>query len=321
MKNVNQLILIICLLINSISYSQINVGSNEIVQFNPGKFDPEDLEKLKASKTLFVYRETDNIQELKKAIQEVWTLTEISFIPHSDLTKKDFQNASIFSISGFNTVYKPFNRTYDNTHVYLSLWMNVENAKGKKVSKTFCRIELHPTPKDYHAISDMNDNKVMDYLYTSAKLENWNSGFLKNYLQLVNDHLKTGTTRWLFLGDKKPELKSLTTATLYVPDYILTKFEAFKKEHKNTLDKEEIFGDHPYKYEIVSANDLSNKIMTSEAPIYYLTYVKSGTDLFLSIVNSRTGSIVYSSYKPSSYNVSSLHFKLIASAIKSQSEK
>ena len=71
----------------NISNSQVNVGSIEYVKLKPGVFESEDLLKLKSSKTIFIYRLNDNLEELKRAINEIWTITEISFIPFSEIDK------------------------------------------------------------------------------------------------------------------------------------------------------------------------------------------------------------------------------------------
>jgi hypothetical protein len=307
---------------NNISNSQVNVGSIEYVKLKPGVFESEDLLKLKSSKTIFIYRLNDNLEELKRAINEIWTITEISFIPFSEIDKIDFQNSSIFSLSGLNTEVRSVNSNlnYDNSHIYLNLWMYNKNKKGKNVKKTFSRIELHPTFIDYSFVTSNKDNntKVAEYLYTKATLKNWNVGFLKNYLQNVNDLIEEGSNRWLYQSDNKnQELKKLAKTTLYIPEYVLTKFNKFTGDESEKMDQNKLFNNYPYKYKVISAEDISLKITESEEPIYYLVYVKSSTDKYVSIVYSKTGSIIYNSYKTTSYNISKSDIKSIASSINS----
>lgn len=306
----------------NISNSQVNVGSIEYVKLKPGVFESEDLLKLKSSKTIFIYRLNDNLEELKRAINEIWTITEISFIPFSEIDKIDFQNSSIFSLSGLNTEVRSVNSNlnYDNSHIYLNLWMYNKNKKGQNVKKTFSRIELHPTFIDYSFVTSNKDNntKVAEYLYTKATLKNWNVGFLKNYLQNVNDLIEEGSNRWLYQSDNKnQELKKLAKTTLYIPEYVLTKFNKFTGDESEKMDQNKLFNNYPYKYKVISAADISLKITESEEPIYYLVYVKSSTDKYVSIVNSKTGTIIYSSYKTTSYNISKSDIKSIASSINS----
>ncbi|MCB0452076.1 MAG: hypothetical protein KDC94_04145 [Aequorivita sp.] len=45
--------------------------------------------------------------------------------------------------------------------------------------------------------------------------------------------------------------------------------------------------------------------------ILYLSYIRSNTDKFISIVNSKTGDVIYSLYRPMSYNFSDKDMKII----------
>jgi hypothetical protein len=77
---------------------------------------------------------------------------------------------------------------------------------------------------------------------------------------------------------------------------------------------------YDYRYKIVSAKELSQKILESEDPVYFLVYVKSSTDKFIAIYNSENGDILYSNWKGASYNVKSSDFKDISKTIRSQSK-
>jgi len=50
---------------------------------------------------------------------------------------------------------------------------------------------------------------------------------------------------------------------------------------------------------------LNSKILSEKNAFYYVQYVKSSTDKFVSVINSSTGEIVYSVYTPVSYNIKS----------------
>lgn len=299
-------------------HAQIGVGPIELVKKKSGEFSNEVIRKLKASKTVFIYRETDDLKKLKKAIQEVWNITEISFLPYSKISMIDLEKTSIFSIRGVNT--NIWNITsgmnYDNTHIYLSLWMIGENKKGKKIHESFCRIELHPTFIDYMTITRSNSEESLTYLYNEALLKNWNVGFIKNYLKNVNDLLTNESERWLYLSENEnKEIKHLKTKTLYIPEYAMTEFNKFTGDESKKLDVGKILKPYPYKYKIIARDVLSEKIIESSEPFYYMVFIKSSTDKYITIYNSETGAIIYNKYKPSSYNLKASDFKDINKAI------
>lgn len=307
------LLFVVCLV-----QAQVGVGPIEMVKLKPGKFSKEDISKLKASKTVFVYRENDDLEALQKAIKEVWTITEISFVPFSEMKKIDLKNSSIFSIAGVNTNVTRMSSgmNYDNTHIYLSLWMLGKSKKGKKVKKSYCRIELHPTFRDYSMVTGPRNKDGLNYLYEEGTLKNWTVGFLKNYLKNVNDLLLEQEERWLYKSGKDNEVKKLKGKTLYIVDYAMVKFNKFTGDESKRLKEQKIFKSYPHKYQIIDREELSKKILESEKSFYYMVYVKSSTDKYIYVFNSKTGAIVYSKYKGASYNLKDSDLKDLAKAIK-----
>jgi hypothetical protein len=71
------------------------------------------------------------------------------------------------------------------------------------------------------------------------------------------------------------------------------------KQHK----EEDLFEDYKLKYQLVSTKKLNDNIVNDPSGFYYLLYVKSSTDKFVSVINSRTGEIIYSDYTPVKYNL------------------
>lgn len=288
------------------------------MKLNSGTFDKEDLEILKSTKTVFLYRADDDVEALEEAIQSVWTYTEISFIPYNEYKSIDFDNTSVFSISGINTntMNTSSGMNYDNTKVYLNLWMMVTNKKGKQEKKSFCRIELHPTFKDYSYFTSGKKNNAFEYAYTNATLKNWKPVFLKAYLKNVNDLLTNQTERWLYANDQTDELKKLAKNTLYIPDYLFVKFNAMTGDESSRLNVDKIMKSYPFKYEVMSADELSEKALKSSEPMYFIVYVKSSTDKYLAVYNSETGDMLYGTYKGVSYNVKKSDFKNLAQQIR-----
>lgn len=313
------LMVITALTIGSSIQAQIGVGPIELVKMKAGEFSEEAISKLKASKTVFIYRESDNIEELKKAVQEVWEITEISFQPYSKLNTINLKNTSVFSIGGVNTkTWKFSGMNYDNTHLYLSLWMQGKNKKGKKIKNSYCRIELHPSYVDYANVTNAKSKDALDYIYNEGQLKNWNVGFIKNYLKNVNDLLTAEVERWLYLTEtENTELKNLTNKVLYIPEYALVKFNQFTGDESKSLDEAKLFKSYPYSYKIINTEELNKKILDSIESFYYMVYVKSSTDKYITIYNGQTGSIVYSIYKPLSYNLKRSDIKYLVMTIKS----
>ncbi len=298
--------------ISTISYSQIGVGPNESVKYRSGTFSKESIERLKATNTIFVCKESDNIEELQLAIEEVWKITEISFIKYSELNTIDLEESSIFKI-GIQTISKTQSSGFTSNNILTYLNLSLQDENNKKES--YCRIELSQSIEDLTQLLKLNsDEENIDYLYSKGGLHNWNVGFLKTYLKKVNDLIMNEEERWLNLSnDKNSEIKQLASITLYIPEYATLEF---KRGVSSMQDETELFKSYSYNYKIINTNDLSKMILESEEPIYYLAYVKSGSNKYVTIMNSKTAAIIYSKAFQGAYRLKSKDLKSISKTIK-----
>jgi hypothetical protein len=77
-----------------------------------------------------------------------------------------------------------------------------------------------------------------------------------------------------------------------VPKYVLKPVFSEKAEKA-----EEMFSKYPYKYEVISSEDLNKKIMASENIYYLITCIFGRNCKIINVVNSQTGQIVYSLFE------------------------
>ncbi len=302
------------------STAQIGVGfSTQIMPSTISKISPEQLKILQSSKTVFICKDSDDIETLKTALKEVWTFSDLHIIPYSESQSYDFTGANRISITGLlTTVESTGGGGYETMHIYLSLWRPAKSKKGKDIEEYYSRLELQITYVDFKKTSDVLKFKSSSsYFYNEANFSNWNPGLLKVYFQCVNDYLVANTNRELFAQETgNSELTNLSTNTLLIPDYCLLEYNPKKGETSGKLDLKELMEDYPYKYESTSAENLGKLILESNKPIYYLIYTRSAASKFLTIFNSKTGQIVYSKYVAISYNLKSKDFEELAKSIK-----
>jgi hypothetical protein len=279
------------------------------------------LSKIKDGTTYVAMKNPDApvVKDYIDVFKKYWTFSKVEFIKYSDIQKKVSSESSFFEIGGFEVSAQGAYITSTNTHIYLKLWACSDKFlknKNKKLSDMdkieIARIEL------YTDFSSLYSPKILmssDY-DGGGHIRNWGPGFLKNYIQDLMTLLDANKERSLFSGvsDVKT-IKELKNQTLFVPDYVLIKFNKMTGDESSRQDEKNIMSDYKYKYEILTTEALNKKIMTEKDPFYYLVYVKSSTDKFVSIFNSQTGEMIYSSYSPMSYNFGSKDMKDISSKI------
>jgi hypothetical protein len=329
--------------------AQINVGSSRQTKLNAGDIKPEHLDALRKAETLFIMRPGDEsgIEEWQAMLDEVWTINKITAIKRNELTNymehSNKDSYAFLGLEGHATIVKMETISYAVAHYYLHLTMTGDeipysNNKLKRFERrgetpepkfetlSFARIEVYPDGKlmlladkfrTSFSLTENEKSEHMKYVYNDAKFYNWELGFLKNALQEVNRVLNNAKTRWIF-GETsdKAQLNKLRKETLYVPDYLLIKYNKFNGNEDERHEKEKLFEDYEYQYELIDANKLSAKILKAKAPFYYFNYIRSSTDAFYTIINGLTGEIIYSEYDPVTYNIKPKNIKKLNMVIK-----
>jgi len=295
------ILIVIFIFFTNFIRAQVNVGTmGENVTFKPGKIDKSDLEILKTTKTIFVYQEADKpyLEEMKNQFLKVWTITPLEFISWDKIMEyKDYSKYSFLTINavvdgehnrlgihgGFNE-YGVFQEDFSgkSTKFYLYLYQYPTNKKGDiKGKNIFCRIELNPTEKS--AADIMNRDKdisadfkinVFELFYTQCVFKNWNTGFLKTYLKIVNDCLNDNKLFSYLKGETNvSELSKLKFDTLFVPDYCIAvnKSDTVDKQHKTSLREIDLFKDYAFPYKILPTKEISDRILSGTVTYYMVS--------------------------------------------------
>lgn len=296
----------------------------------------KEIPRLKQGITYVAMKDTaSTIAQTYKEVFRYWTCSKVVFIQHKDILEYISPDASFFTIGGFTTTSTFTHMTnsggtrpglsYSTTNIYLELWVcdakqleKWKNRKKKKdelpesVKKIIGRIELYT---DFPTLAF--PEKIYDADYDgNGHIRNWGLGYLKIYLQLLMGLLEKGAEHSLYKGSSDTkQLRNLKKQTLYVPDYVLIKFNMFNGDESKRHEEKEILGDYKWPYQLIENEALNKKIMEEQQQIYFLVYVRSSTDKYISVFNSQTGDLIYTKYKPASYNIKDDDLKDLADEI------
>ncbi|MBK6353148.1 MAG: hypothetical protein IPF46_07030 [Saprospiraceae bacterium] len=286
-----------------------------------------EIAKIKSGTTYIAMKDpnSEKTKEYIEVFKNYWTISKAEFIKYSEIEKYLSPENSFLTIGGYETnteftrLYQNGSQkhgiNYSNTHIFLELWTcDKKYFTSKKKNKIFgngdkiqvARIELFT---DFETLSNP------DLLYQSefdgnGHIRNWGPGVLKNYVQALMGYLAKNESHSLYTGSSNAkELKKLKKESLYIPEYVLTKFNKFNGNETKKHDEKDIFEDFKLKYILLSGADLNHKILTDTTGFYYLIYIKSSTDKYINVIHSLTGEIIYSKYKPLSYNIKSDDFQ------------
>jgi hypothetical protein len=322
-------ITILFLLSAFIAKSQIQVGSAELPQGNrSGKLTQETYEKLKfLTTTIFVLQESDSLlkSEFENALTQVWTINKFKVILPSERIQYANRPDCAYTSFGGYVIYRENGAR--STHIFYDLRFPKLNKNGEVEEWILIsRLALFPEDDMWEKIynSEEFSDKVsgeetmVKLLHTIIHFRNWSPGFIKGYFKRINDLVVKGNTcgeytEFLDLNN----LKHLKTDTLYLPDYI--KEDKEKKSHivwVNLFKEKNLKVENlPFTIAFINQTKLDSMILYRKEKFYYLTYIRSSTDKFVSIFEGTTGNLLYSKYAAVSYNFKKKDLEKIAEVI------
>ncbi|WP_284651025.1 hypothetical protein [Flavobacterium terrisoli] len=308
------------LLLSASAYSQIIVGEYKLMSQAANQNKAEKIELLKSKKTLFVLPPTFSPKEYASVISEVWDITPYEIIwtttfdetPEQERMAKYDRDYNFFKL----TSTKYTKTTQSGARVdYLFNTMDLKVYQLKKTDKNgrdfydsdkLATIFFTPSIEQRQkTVSNVNPRLFLNY----------DLGYLRTYLKIINDKLKAKAYANCFFDFfDKEKIKALQTQKLYIPETVAIKYNAFSRTEGEKREEEELLKDYKFPYEIVTEEKL-NELMTDGQEIYFLNYVQVNGVKLISVINSKSGDIIYNANTGMSYNIKAGDFKSISKKI------
>lgn len=281
-----------------------------------------EVTKIKQGTTFFAMSDPNapKAKAFAEAIKKAWTLSKVECIKYTDVEKNIAPNNSFVTI-GANMTTSNSTLSSTESRIYLELWTTngkytYDPKKRRHFNQadkiTVATIELFA---DFYAQSNPSSLYKMDYS-TEGHLKNWNAGILANYIQQLTLLLNKAELRLAnasFLN--REELKKMSSSTLFIPNYVLTKFNKNSDDESKKYEDKEIFEGFSQSYKVIQDAELNDKILNAVEPFYYLLLIKTNSDKYVTVTNALTGEIVYSAYSGSAANFKSGDLKELQKAI------
>jgi hypothetical protein len=274
-------------------------------------YTDEQMNKLLSTKTVFFYRRGDqaSLDSLKQSLSANWTITPLIFADVSEFdTYYGNPDYSYFIIEGITeTVYSSSGSSYTNIHYYLTLqaYDHFDARKKKLQTDAFCRIELYPNSSTLFSgayVSKKND--VIGKLYDHGQFYNWTPVMLGANLGIVDANLKNKYRPWLYADMRDPNLNRLARKdTLFILNTDFMSFNKFNGKEKKNSDLE--FSAYGAPYRVCSSAELFQIFQNEKRGRLLFEYVKSSTDKYVSVIDTKDKKYLYKKYTPVSYNLKS----------------
>lgn len=281
-----------------------------------------EVAKIKQGTTFFAMKDPASPKDAAfvAAIKKAWTLSKVECIKYTDVEKNIAPNNSFVTI-GANMTTSNSTTAATETRIYLELWTtNGKYTYDPKKRRHFnqadkisiATIELFA---DFYAQNNPSALYKMDY-DAAGHFKNWGTGVLSNYIQQLNSLLDKGTETLAKTEiANKEELQKMSASTLFIPDYVMIKFPKNSDDESKKYEDKEIFDGFIQAYKVLSLAELNDKILTNATPFYYLLFIKTPNEKFVTVTNSQTGEIIFSAYSGSVVNFKSSDLKELQKAV------
>lgn len=307
----------ILLLIPISTIAQTRVGSFNFAEYKFKNLNTKTLNRFNNKTTKFILPEFYSKSSYENLLKEVWNVT-----PYEIVSQKDFNENEV--------------KVDDVLAQFLSLTITKTTKSGSVVHYLYNILDFHVVDK-LRKSSRRNplkwySSKIGTIYFTpgielreqvndrakelTGDLLNFRLGYLKNYLQLMNNSIKNKISINLYDDFSKPELSKLKTKILYIDKNFIYGYNAWTISKKKSPDIDELMSNYSYKYEFIEYENLEKMIMNKDTPdFYYFMYNQINSNKILNIINGKTGEIIYQEHSTISYNLKPKDFKTLSSEI------
>jgi hypothetical protein len=247
------------------------------------------------------------------AIRKGWTLSEVKFVTAEQATQFYATGNYFLSIGAWESMLSAeqmqrpesvYGIDVGKSSLFIELWTPHEDwlKKKKKPLAPEDKMQIGRVEQTITMQARIRPRPIDFVNMEQSVILSWGKGLLKNYLQQLSSHLASDKPQKYdkdFSNESK--LKDVKKEKLYVPDFVFVEPTVNCLLGKCTFkdvysDPKEIMSDYKGAYEVISTKDLNDKILNETSPFYYLLCIVSGTDKYITIVNSLTGEVIHKTY-------------------------
>lgn len=299
------LFLAVFLCFKNVASSQVRVGDFRMAMYKYDDLDAKTLKRFTAKTTKFILPDYYPKSSYEAILKEVWNVTPYEIIYGND---------------GDNAVIAKDDAVAQFVHLGVSKTM----PSGTLSNSSFHVLDFHVVDKvkDKPKEGDLKwmSSKIASIYFTpdiqirreasayvkeiKGDLLNFRLGYLKNMLQQVNNAIKNKISFDLYENYTKPELKNLKKKVLYIDRNMIYGYNPWTFTEKQAKEIDELMKDYKFKYQLIEFNDLEKMIFDQDAEdFYYLMYNQINSDKIVTVINGKTGEIIYQDHTTVSFNL------------------
>lgn len=310
------LLMFILTISTTFCYSQVRIGKFGVTTYKHANTKKAILDKLMAKPITFVLPNNYSLEDYDKIIKSAWNITAYKVIHKDSFNESNSKAGDVYAQFYNLGVTKRTSRGMNVDYGYSLIDFKVfeKKVKGKK-GKEIWRFNRLAT---IYFTQDIELRKQSGAYNDEIKgdLLNFRLGYLKNFIQFTNTSLKNNISQDLYDDYQQPMLSALKKKTLYIDNTFIYAYNAVKFTRKEDPKIEDIMKDYSFDYEVMAYDQIEEKILnTEESDFYYLMYNQINSNKIITVINGKTGDVVYQDHTLMSFNIKSKDLKKLNKAI------
>lgn len=313
--------LLLFILVSFSVQSQVHVGIRDYLGEKTKANDPKVYDKIKGSKILFVLPDIYSEEDYKKVLNDSWKFSDYELVSIKDFNENPSKYLKVSTVvAEYNGMVKTRNYTSPSKiiknvdYVFIDIVFYVIDdikvgKKDTKYEKTFFgQISFCP---DY---PKMGKDGLTGYAnITPNYLRNYKLGYLKNYFTIMSKGLSEKKVHDGYADFVNNEqLRKLKTQKLYISEDVKDKSMGLFNREDRDLNK--LTEDYQFEKTFVTVDELNKKILSGEE-VYYLFYNQDNSKKIISVVNSKTGEVIYNTLDRMAFVLKEKDFKEVNKAV------
>ncbi len=333
------------------AFAQVNIGkSKSPINLYVSHHKQDVFDRVRNMETIFfIPNSIIDKEELKKEIKSIWSFNQISFVDEIE-TDDEVERYNFFKpyfsenkmiISLIDNIYSKTKtggvmgtgtRTvggYISFKFRVSVFENIKKNKKGELNfdeRNIAEVIFTPNIRLRQDIAYSVGGKMMIGSFDKINEKygeepgfyNYDLGYVKNFFQELNQRLSDSKN--LKMEDsfeKEDKMADLKSKTLYAPKWVLMKYNAMAASYGKTRTEEELFGKYEYNYQVLSNEEINEKILKGD-DFYYMMYTQFNRVKIISVIHSTNGEIIYSKVD-GAYNVKDSDLKALSKLVKKAS--
>lgn len=314
------------------NYSQVRVGDFSFAKSKFKKLNKKNLTRFTEKTTKFILPKIYPKSSFENILNDVWNVTPFELIIEDEFNESDIKvNDALAQFMNIGIT-----KTKTTTTKSKSTGMTV-NTWVRDINYSFHMLDFHIVDKMKKKPKENQikwySSKIGTIYFTpdislrkqagansknlKGDLLNFKLGYLKNFLEFMNNCIKNKISTNLYDDYLKPELKNLKNNTLFIDKNFIYGYNPWKIETKESPKIEELMGNYSFDYEVVDYQEIDKMIFNNQSSdFYYLMYNQINGIKIITIINGKTSDIIYQEVSSMSYNMNPKDFKKLDKRIK-----